>query len=133
MVWQRYYDIRDQLGEPCWHDEHGVPRYREFTPRGCANIYAWQAALVEVQCQHCSRIMRVAMTSEPGSGRALREKLAGRWCRWGYGDMPDHGCLAGETMNAETVRVVEFWERDVGRWKDWERVPSLEGPINEPA
>jgi hypothetical protein len=37
-----------------------------------------------------------------------------------YGDPPSHrheGCTAGDTMNVESVRFVQFWERDAGGWR----------------
>jgi len=61
MVTQSYNDIRDLTDkEPIWYDEFRVPRYTEFHPHDMNNIYASEAALIEVACQECGRKFLVA-------------------------------------------------------------------------
>ena len=48
-------DIRSRISEPpSWFDSNGTPRYGEFTPNACPNIYADEVALVEIACQCCN-------------------------------------------------------------------------------
>lgn len=51
-MYRLYRDIRDKLGEPLWHDEHGVPRYVAFHPSMCG-VYDVHVALLEIECQGC--------------------------------------------------------------------------------
>jgi len=131
-----YDDIRSRISDPVlWWDNNGVPRYCEFHPSRCG-IYDAVVALIEVACQACGRRFLIAVTFD---GPALQE-LGDRFRRpthadigsFHYGDPPSHGsegCLAGDTMNVESVRVVEFWEREAGEWR---RLPEHEVYIGEP-
>ena len=131
-----YEDIRSRIAEePKWWDENGVPRYCDFSPQAVADIYARQAALVEIACQNCGQLFLVAMSQgmpfNPWTGKPV-ETLEEQVRRDGihYGDPPNAGCCAaGPSMNCEDNRVVQFW-----RWRsaplfDWERIPALEIPL----
>ena len=132
---RNYEDIRSRISDPIrWWDNNGVPRYCEFHPSRCG-IYDAVVALVEVACQACGKRFLVAVTLD---GHAL-EELGDRYRRpthgdigsFHYGDPPSHraeGCLAGDTMNVESVRVAEFWEREAGEWR---RLPEHEVYIGE--
>lgn len=140
----RYDDIRRRItDEPEWFDKNGVPRYDSFRPDDTPNIYATEAALVEIQCQLCKRKALVAFdwclspfnfdrpSLQDKARAALEEgKFYGAMH---YGDPPIHGCT-GDTMNSEGLRIVEFWrkgqkQREPDFFK-WVRVPELEGSIS---
>ena len=64
-----YIDITERIAEPPkWWDEHGVPRYAEFSPYLVANIYAEEVVLVEIACQACRSLFPVAFSSQGGAG-----------------------------------------------------------------
>jgi hypothetical protein len=119
-----YEDIRSRISDPIlWWDDNGVPRYCEFHPSRCG-IYDVAAALVDVSCQACGRRFLVAMTMDRSAlqklGDAYRRPSHGDVGSFRYGDPPSHrheGCAAGDTMNVEGVRVVQFWEREAGEWR----------------
>jgi hypothetical protein len=108
-----YDDILTRIAEePVWFDEHAVPRYCEFSPNKVANIYSNEAALVEVTCQHCRRLFRVAFSAAaklsewPAGpiGIKIREKTLH------YGDPPNVRCCeAGPSTNSEPRKVIEYW------------------------
>jgi hypothetical protein len=131
-----YEDIRSRITDPIlWWDDNGVPRYCEFDPSRCG-IYDDVAALVEVQCQSCGRRFLVAVTydrlTRQQLGDAYRRPARGDIGSFHYGDPPSHGregCAAGDTMNVESVRVVQFWEREPGGWR---RRAECEIYIGEP-
>lgn len=139
----RYWDILDKLGEPVWWNEHGVPRYCEFSVDE-ASIYAEQVALVRITCQGCGHPFQICMSStvydrarddredletyiratvleetffDVGDGYQMRREF-------GYGDPPNIGCCsAGPTMTSVPERILEFWRRSGGAWV---RVPEFE-------
>lgn len=124
---EAYKDITDRLGKPLWFDEGGVPRYVEFSPDICGSIYAREAMLIEIACQCCSKRFLVS-----GYGSSTVEKTFADLIREGlppiYGDPPifghREGCAGGDTMQSETLRIVEFWRYN--EELEWERVPALE-------
>ena len=124
-----YADIRSRIpAEPLWFDEHGVPRYDPFTP-GLAGIYGDWAVLMEIACQACSERMLVGFTVQ--KFRIHEENQLPQPSgpgAWHYGDPPRHECPgAGETMNCEDLRIVEFWRRDLDEPRlEWVRCPELE-------
>jgi len=146
-MYHPYFDLRARLGEPLWHDEHGVPRYVPFHPEHVGIYYRW-VALLEIRCQACEAPFMVADaydqmqvfnqlkahgTETPDdldlmkvAGAAPSERDAG-W--FSFGDAPwhtDEQC-AGTTMTTSVYRVVEFWTRDGGEHHmDWRRRPELE-------
>lgn len=125
-----YADIRERIvAHPMWWDEHGVPRYCPFAPNQCANIYAREAALVEIGCQACGSEFLVAFTASAHEGKRLAEQI--RLGTLHYGDPPNAGCCpAGPTMNCDDRRVLQYWRRT---GFDWQRDPSLEIPLDEVA
>lgn len=117
-----YDDIRSKLGEPDWFDEHGVPRYCDFAPRRCG-VYIRYAALVEIACQACARRFQVVAAFH--SWYAPHFPDVADVGSFHYGDPPNHHCV-GDTMNCETIRVIEFWRRDGATELEWRRDASLE-------
>ena len=113
-----YLDITSRITEqPTWYDSNGVPRYGEFTPDGCPNIYARQVFLLLISCQDCGEQFQVEMHSGWfGSVDNPRELH--------YGDPPAHGCV-GDTMGCNGWRVLEVWGRE--NEIDWTRYPDQEG------
>jgi len=112
-----YKDIRDKLGEPQWWDEEGVPRYCKFRPDAINNIYAREAALVEIACQSCCHQFKVAISTPiwAYTGALAKAIVNHAVC---YGDPPNIGCCpAGPTMTSETIAVLEYWTRIDGEWK----------------
>lgn len=127
-----YADIRSKIAEqPLWWDENGVPRYCEFHPSECANIYAREAVLFLVTCQGCSHPFQVALTSDlmekhRRSGRELVDMVGD--CSLHYGDPPNIRCCpAGPTMNSEPRSVVSYWRRDEALDYEWRRDPAFDG------
>jgi hypothetical protein len=123
-----YDDIISRIKEPIlWWDEHAVPRYVTFHPSEAANIYAREVALLQVDCQNCGRVFRVAMSSDM-MAEALKLPLLSALITSQdihYGDPPNVGCCpGGPTMNSVPRRVLEFWRRRLTR--EWERDKSLE-------
>jgi len=129
-----YDDIRSRISEPpTWFDEHAVPRYCEFSPERCADIYARQVCLLLVECQSCARSFEVASSwSGYDSKHALDELI--RTGEIHYGDPPNVGCcMSGPSMNSVPRRVLQFWRRsrppaqnEVAAGLQWERVQELE-------
>lgn len=142
---QCYHELLAALGTPQWFDEHAVPRFIPFAPREVANIYADQVLLVEIQCQACrarfrvafseslsSLLMEHAMTGSPPLPISERARLFGAVARGGphFGDPPNVACCpAGPTMNSESLRVIEAWERSDAF--EWVRRPELEIALDE--
>ena len=123
-----YKDIRDRIPEePKWFDEHGVPRYCDFSPREISNVYAREAALYRIACQACGHFFDVADSS---GGEKLAEAIRAKTLH--YGDPPNIGCCAaGATMNSEPQRVLEYWRRNKSTDFDWVRDPSFEVEVSD--
>lgn len=130
-----YHDIRSRIHEePQWFDEHAVPRYSVFTPDETADIYADEAALVEIACQACGKRFLVCMTWNTWKSirsphyKSLHEQIVAKSLH--YGDPPNVECCpAGPTMNCEDIRVLEYWAKNYDR--DWVRHPELEIVLDE--
>lgn len=125
---ETYDDIRSRIQElPKWFDEYAVPRYCEFHPEHCADIYARQACLLRIECQGCGREFRVAMSwSGYDEIEALDWLVEQKTIH--YGDPPNVECCAsGPTMNSVPRRVLQFWRRTR---PEWERVSGLEIEID---
>lgn len=139
---QEYRDITSRLGEPLWYDECGVPRYDPFAPDMCNDIYADEAALLEIACQDCGARFRVAMAMgqmDRAQGAMARGDdvalmmadpsytLSGLISHGTihYGDPPCHGCV-GDTMNCEDIRVLEYWHRGQDTEHEWRREEGME-------
>ncbi len=128
----RYADILDRIPEaPTWFDEYAVPRFVPFAPDRLADIYATEAALVEIACAGCERPFLVAfsvgrMEMILRKGVSLEQRVRDKTLH--YGDPPNIDCCpSGPTMNSDPVRVVEFWSREKF---DWRRRPELEVSLN---
>lgn len=132
-----YHDITDVIKEPAqWYDEHGVPRFCEFHAQRTANIYASEAALIEVTCQGCGRAFHVAVSADRLGFDPERVSLADqiRARSVHYGDPPNVFCCpAGPTMNAVPMRVLQYWRRGSETNYDWLRDDSLAGATLLPA
>lgn len=134
---ESYLDIMDKIDEkPLWWDEAGVPRYCEFHPRKCNNVYINEAALVLIQCQNCGQEFRVALTHGPMEdlysivpNLSIARRI--RTSRLHYGDPPNAGCCpAGVTMNSIPLRVLEYW--NTKDHFEWERDEAFEVALDEP-
>lgn len=127
---------------PKWYDEHGVPRVAEFHPSRC-DVYVDYVALLEVECQACGRLFRVAQ-----SVNVTEERIARGDVKWQpvlpsrddvgsfhYGDPPMHYHLGerciGDSMNTLPRRVLQFWHRNVGSGVGWVRCPEYELEFSE--
>lgn len=127
-MWPDYQDIRSRLGDPLWWDEHGVPRYEPFHPKLC-DIYARFAALIEVSCQNCCRRFPVGV-SQPEfrlfpTVRQVEPPTQESIGWFHYGDPPRHEC-PGDTMNVDSLRILEFWRRGEETGWEWVRDPAFE-------
>jgi len=117
-----YKDITSRIAEePKWYDQNGVPRYDDFHPRYCPNIYSRDAVLLLIACQRCGVRFHVELHS------GMFEGFWGPPKELHYGDPPAHGCV-GDTMNCEDIRVLEVWHKDRTTF-EWGRQPDLEGEI----
>lgn len=118
---ESYVDITSRIEEePTWWDENGAPRYGEFTPERCPDIYTHQVVLLRIQCQGCGKSFDVEMHSHWFATLPRPKKLH-------YGDPPAHGCV-GDTMNCEDIEVLQVWTKH-SAVDDWKRWHNLEGPI----
>jgi hypothetical protein len=120
-----YNDIYSRISDPIlWWDDNGVPRYCEFHPSKCG-VYEVVVALVEVLCHSCRAHFRVTVSFDRYSLHDLGDRYAppttGGIGSFHFGDPPAHGdgCL-GNTMQAHSIRVLEFWQHDD---RDWTRHP----------
>ena len=126
---QGYQDIIKKLGEPLWWDEVGCPRYEEFKPSLCNDIYISEAALVRIACQSCGHKTLVGMSWSKSScvfsahpPNPLSDQIKDGYIH--YGDPPPHNCC-GDTMNCLDLKVLQFWKKERA-FHNWERDSSLE-------
>jgi hypothetical protein len=123
-MWPTYDDIIERAGSPDWYWKHGMPRYGPFTPRSCG-IYDRRIAYLEIACQDCGQRFNVAISTSPLQPEGTRHLPTADSIRgFHYGDPPRHGCI-GDTMNVDTLRVIEFWQREAVA-HDWTRRPEFE-------
>jgi len=135
-----YEDIRKRIKEePKWFDENGVPRYDEFHPKLCPNIYADEVVLIEIKCQACGRRFLVELSWNIHDEifrkiPSLEERIKNNSIH--YGDPPFHlingkPCV-GNTMNSVPLRVVQFWRYNIIKpfGEEWVRVKKLEKTID---
>ncbi len=118
---QSYSDIIAKSGVPLWWDEVGCPRYAEFRPDLCNNIYAKEVALVLIQCRACQFKFKAGFSSGGYTvigGKYVEESLAEhiRDKTIHYGDPPNYCCQSGATMNCEDIAVIEYWKRENFEW-----------------
>lgn len=144
---------------PQWYDENGCPRYAPHHP-SLGPVYADEVVLLEIACQACGMRFQVQMTQAKLHEQVMatvwarhfgidNEKIPPAWeghtlaaqVRDGiihYGDPPRHchrddvPCCAGDTMDCDDLRVLEFWRRDRGV-REWVRVPELEVALPDAA
>lgn len=131
-----YADIIEKVGEPPkWWDENAVPRFCEFHPKHCSNIYAREAALVLIACQSCGTRYKVAFSADQMQQVVLlRQDLSQRIIRKHlyYGDPPNTKCCpAGATMNSDPISVLEYWRRSSETHHQWVRNPELEVSLDD--
>jgi hypothetical protein len=124
-----YRDITSRIPDPpIWYDEHGVPRYDQFSPR-MLGVYDSHAALYEIACQACDRRILVGVgrtgheyiqtdTDIVLRHNSLDELLQGSQ----FADPPRHDCV-GDTMICNDIRIVEAWTKEDLKWV---RHPELE-------
>ena len=118
---ESYPDIRDRIEEdPTWYDSNGTPRYGEFSPERCPNMYTRTVFLLRIACQHCGREFDVEMHERVFESIEHPQELH-------YGDPPAHGCT-GDSMNCEDLEVLEVWRANPIEGC-WHRHPELEGEI----
>lgn len=120
LMLRSYDDIHSRITDPVqWWDDNGVPRYCEFRPDACG-VYDQAVALVEVACQMCQQRFAVAMARDDGAvrGNDYKRPSNGDLGSFRYGDPPSHGTpgCVGNSMTVESVRVLEFWEREKFNW-----------------
>ena len=132
----KYEDIRKRIKEePKWFDSNGVPRYDKFHPKLCPNIYAEEVILMEIECQWCGKRFFVELHWDV-SDKIFRNVKPLKECvkekkEICYGDPPIHHCT-GDTMTSDSIRIVEFWERDK-KTLEWKRNKKFEIKFEENA
>lgn len=121
-----YKDIRERLGTPKWHDRHGVPRYSDFTPDECAEIYCDWAVLMEVKCQACDEVFLCGNACrrhdfDRNNVVIIDDPEVALLRLFGWGDAPWHDQCSGTTMSTD-YRIIGFWHK---RRTDyvWESLP----------
>lgn len=126
-----YKDLRTRLGKPLWIDQHGVPRYDEFTPQDAAEIYNDFVLVMDVKCQSCGKMFK-CVTSIAKHSLWLKSTPVEPTTKnilshlFGWGDAPWHtqhgdeddfnGQCAGTAMSTDYV-ASEFWVR--GKSREW--------------
>lgn len=110
-----YSDITDRIAEdPEWYDENAVPRYGSFKPDAIANFYANECVLMEISCQNCGELFKVAMSLRRAD-TTIADEIKVRTLH--YGDPPNNGCCAGgASMNCNDLRILEYWRRINFEW-----------------
>ncbi len=129
---QNFEWLLKNVGEPKWWEETGHPRYCDFAPDKIYDIYADQVVLLLIACQVCGERSKGAVSWAALSGQRWRlsELIKLKSLRIGYGDPPNVGCCpAGATMGSETIRVIEFWEKNEDF--EWVRLPELEVDLRD--
>lgn len=135
-----YRDIRDRLGVPIWHDQHGVPRYDEFHP-SLLGIHDDWACHFLVRCPSCGEMFPCAVGFNALSYIASQVNFIDLFdkrsspeemlpCFVGWGDAPYHpyptGQCAGTTMGADVCAILSVWYRD----SEWGKVEISLGLAN---
>jgi len=121
---ENYEDILSRIDEPPkWYDQNGTPRYGDFVPHSCPNIYSSQVGLFKIACQYCHQHFTIEMHSGLFDSR--------QYCppsKWHYGDPPTHDCV-GDTMNCDDLAVIEFWVKNTELI--WRRAKEFEVRIDD--
>ena len=137
-----YGDIISRIADkPLWFTETGVPRYEPFDERQLDNIYATEAALVEIACQGCDTRFHVGICRdkmEIHEGKDIASQIRNK--SYHYGDPPNMGCCpSGASMNSEPVKVLIYMANshkeyvdekgiitDIVKYWEWRRDPEFE-------
>ena len=119
---ESYKDITSRIAEaPTWWDSNGAPRYGEFSPGRCPNIYSDTVVLLKIACQNCGKEFDVEMNLGFFDPDFNPLKLH-------YGDPPIHDCT-GDTMNCDDLEVLQIWHRNSGMG-NWKRIRKIEGKMD---
>ena len=125
----KYIDILSRISSvPLWYDSNGAPRFDPFRPELCSNFYADEIILLKIQCQECKKPFLVEIhSSKSRNSQSLEYQVAHRkkyiMNPIHYGDPPRHNECIGDSMNAESLQIVEFWKRER---IDWIRISKFE-------
>jgi len=124
-----YLDIIEAAGdkEVFWYDQNGVPRFVEFNPKLCSNIYAEYVFLLLISCQACGKQFKVEMNF------GYFDHVPDRPGNLHYGDPPVHDCV-GDTMNCWDLVILEAWKKVPIRELSgdrWQRATDAEGPMDD--
>ena len=125
----KYDDILSRIDiDPLWYGYQGVPRFDAFHPNMCSSIYVDEALLLKIRCQECHKEFLVEMNfSKSNRLQSLEYRVIHYKAYFmnpiHYGDPPRHNECVGETMNAESIQIMEFWKREE---LDWVRKPDYE-------
>lgn len=138
------------VAKPEWWDENGVPRFGTHHPTLAPSIYAYEVVLLLIRCAACGKEFAVQM--DWSSMDDLRRRMIlpdgdhdaatlSAQVKSGsihYGDPPRHAHpepqierCAGETMNCDDIKVIEFWRRTEETDHEWARVPELERRLDD--
>lgn len=129
-----YDDIKKRIKEEVqWYDDNGCPRYDKFHPNDLSSIYADECCLLLIRCQQCHMEFKVSLYSISAYRVAKETLTIKEFIERGiihYGDPPRHNssCHAGDTMNCEDIRVLEYWKKEIP--SDWKRNKELEIELN---
>lgn len=134
---QDYKDILSRISEePKWFDENGTPRFCDFEPGRQSKFYAYEVALLEIECQSCGKKFKVCLSRDLegdtdyllSTGRGYKRFPNIPHYMLHYGDPPNVGCCdAGPTMNSIPLKFLEYWSFDSTKWEPitwggWEKV-----------
>lgn len=119
-----YADIIERIQEkPKWWDSRGVPRYCDFNPSVCPNLYADEIVLLRIACQNCKAQFDVQYEWDRLSTELSRPSEQPNTIA--YGDPPHNRCcMLGPSMQSISLSTLQFWVRN--KKMDWVRRPDLE-------
>jgi len=120
-----YADILGKIKEPPrWWDSLGVPRFCDFHPDVCPDLYADEIILLEIACQECKKqfVVQYDWNSQVSELSKPSENIKDI-C---YGCPPHNKCcLMGPSQQSISLRTIQFWCRN--KKQAWIRRPDLEG------
>jgi len=119
-----YEDILTRIEEkPRWWDSKGVPRYCEFHPDVCPNLYADEIVLLRVACQNCKTEFDVQYEWDQFS--TMLDRPSESLVTIAYGNPPHNKCcMVGPSMQSISLFTIQFWKRN--KRQAWVRQPDLE-------
>jgi hypothetical protein len=124
-----YADILEKIEErPKWWDSLGVPRFCDFHPDVCPNLYADEIVLLEVACQACKKIFLVQYEWNSYVSELPKPSENVECIFYGY---PPHDkcCLMGPSQLSTPVQTIQFWVRN--KKQAWIRRAELENLMIE--